>query len=365
MQDDNKPFSFDIKRGIITSLIIGTSVTLINQWHTLANNPINFSWIACLVTYFILFIVYQFCQYQNHITSQKILEKESKVIPPEIQKHTNELYILGNTVSSIAKKVNDASKARVEMVSSSKQVASDVEKEARYIEQTASLSADKAHELFKTYQKFQEHLSRLIESIYLADKWNSEFTERIQLFGEEFDKINNIASTISDISSNTNLLALNASIEAARAGKQGKSFAIVADEVKKLAYRSGRNAEKINQQINKISLLETNIREDANTFSNTISRVIQNTDESEQGINIVTTQLNSLIADMEQNINNILAKTNEQIEGVNEIVNRLGVIEEGAKQAVEGSARNITIGEKISMHADSINQQLDKLVLNL
>ncbi|WP_240491902.1 methyl-accepting chemotaxis protein, partial [Acinetobacter baumannii] len=73
----------------------------------------------------------------------------------------------------------------------------------------------------------------------------SETEVQIRELGNRSEAIKGIIGTIHQISEQTNLLALNAAIEAARAGEQGKSFAVVAQEIRKLAEQSGRSASEI------------------------------------------------------------------------------------------------------------------------
>jgi methyl-accepting chemotaxis protein len=211
-----------------------------------------------------------------------------------------------------------------------------------------AVSSTEASEAAK---KGGEMVNRTVKDIDAIALTAAESSRIVQTLGDRSKEIGNIIGVISDIADQTNLLALNAAIEAARAGEHGRGFAVVADEVRKLAEQTTTATKEIEQTIGSI---RKEVEKAISAMDNTASKVksgVALANESGTALGHIVTGVTGLQSMIQQ----IASATEEMSATTDEIAKDIGHIANSAKE--NSSAAEQTTQSSVEMSNLAVNLQ--------
>lgn len=193
-------------------------------------------------------------------------------------------------------------------------------KEIRSVNDTTGSITERAKKVAETAEQTSvvsaEGASRISEVTTQMKSINHNVVtlgQSIATLESRINKIGDITMVITDISSQTNLLALNAAIEAARAGEQGKGFAVVADEVRKLAEQTAGSAEQITSLISQIQMDSKNTSLSMTTAANEVDAgigIVRDAGDSFVKIEESVNELVTLVEEVSESLDHLKEHTN-------------------------------------------------------
>jgi len=208
--------------------------------------------------------------------------------------------------------------------------------------------ASEAQEACQEGQNIVTHTMEAIES--LTEQINSSSTA-VQNLAKETESIGSVLDVIRGIADQTNLLALNAAIEAARAGEQGRGFAVVADEVRSLASKTGDSTEEIQKMIEKLQTGAASAASQMELSSSSASQTQEHAAKTTESISGILQSV-SAINDTNQQIAHATEEQSIAAESIDQSIVRISQLTNDVTAAAEHTSE---ASEQLSQMVDEIH----------
>jgi methyl-accepting chemotaxis protein len=230
--------------------------------------------------------------------------------------------------------------------------ATEVQQNTQMASQKSEMASRNASESLQLVEQAKHGINALRDEVILN-------TEKITELSERTNEVGNVLDVINGIAEQTNLLALNAAIEAARAGEQGRGFAVVADEVRSLATRTRESIDTIQQTIRQL-------QEDAGGAVESMTSVSQQASDKAEDVSNVANLLVDITGQIEEldalncQIANAAEQQNLAAEEITQSTVRISeVADESSKDAIRGK----DVSEQMLVLANELKVQVAKFKL--
>ena len=278
--------------------------------------------------------------------------KQVKENTESVAAGTNEIKTAASIIATGAEEQRNQTS---EVAASVQEMTAAILENSKNASKTAEVSKaakQKAIEGSQAMVEVKEGIENIVQSAHRTDSIVDSLSGRAGQIGD-------IIEVINDIADQTNLLALNAAIEAARAGEQGRGFAVVADEVRKLAERTTKATAQIEETIRAIQ----EDTKDASASTLDSLEAVKKGKESTEKTDQILSDIMKAVTEAVDMVNQIAAATEEMSVGAKEIANNVDKINSVTRESTEGIEQMASTAEQLSVTTEELRQLVGKFIL--
>lgn len=295
----------------------------------------------------------------NVVDSINLMTDELAFTLQGVQSSSESVASGSRAMLSTTEQINAGSKMTTQEAKRAAERAIEVNANIQHMAQVAMASSQAARQALQAAQQGEDAVRTTLQGMENIRESSDSVSQRVQALGKRSEEIQEIVDSITQIASQTNLLALHASIEAAGAGPAGTRFSVVAEEVRQLADLS---TESTNRIANLIAGIQTEIRQ-------VVQSMRANTQQVEQGYEVAGTagerlrEIGDYVEQSARLAEDISQATQEQVQGVEQMgqaVQQIASIAQNSQSSVE-QGRNAA--EQLQRLADQMNDSLARFRL--
>ncbi|MFT5760107.1 MAG: methyl-accepting chemotaxis protein [Alteromonadaceae bacterium] len=281
-----------------------------------------------------------------------LFSEKIKKLVNDVQQSSDKIKDTADSLDSLNQNAKSLAEEQNEQTGQLELSMTEMQQTINEIAHNAENAAHETNEGKKLANDSQQIVLETVKKIQILSENVQDASKVIKSLAEESESIGGVLDVIRSIAEQTNLLALNAAIEAARAGEQGRGFAVVADEVRTLASRTGQATEEIQTMIHKLqqgSLSAVSVIESSAEKAIETTKHVSQANESLHNISEIIKRIN----DMNVHVATAAEEQTLSANEINESVKRISTLSyeslQGINSAAECSAELNDMGENLSV----------------